>query len=102
MKLQLGAIERAFSRRHFERQARRAGRCRQRRFRAIPYRIAAGAQRGARGELNLETREAQVRIYDAQQVAETGYFHFDLIFGAKDVRVVLREGARALQAFERS
>ena len=98
---QLGPVERAFAGIEDEVEAGRLGRRLQRALGLVPDRVGADAHRRAVGELH-EVLEAQVAIDLAQQLAEADRLALDLVLGAEDVGVVLREGAHPQDAVQRA
>ncbi len=82
-----------------------AGRLRGRQERAlglVPDRVAAGAHRRPVGELHEIVGEAQILVDLVQQLAEADRLALDLVLGAEDMGVVLREIAHAQDAVQRA
>ncbi len=98
--LDLRAIERAFAAVIGERQPERAHRVLERALRFVPHLVAADAFRRAIGELHDDVVEAEVAVDVEQQPAYMAGLGGDLVFGAEDVSIVLRESAHAHQAVQ--
>ena len=71
-------------------------------FDVVPAFVASDPLFGAGGEANLEFGKTQFAIYIREEVDEPGAFILDLVFGAEDMRVVLREAAHPHDAVQRA
>src|SRR5476651_1889413 len=98
---ELRAVERALAGIEDEVETGCLGRRLQRFLGLVPDRVRAGARGRTVRELH-EVLEAQVLVDLAQELAEADRLALDLVFGAEDVGVVLREGAYAHDAVQRT
>ena len=68
----------------------------------IPHRVGADALLRPRRELHHESREAEIRVDRQDQVVDLQALGGELLLGAEDMRVVLREAAHAHQPVHRA
>src|SRR6266853_598258 len=100
MVFDLGAVECALSREHFVAEAAGIQGCPERAFGLVPKLVGADLFRRARRELVDDLGEAEVRVGLLQQGRKRRDLRLDLFLGAKDVAVVLSEGADAHDAVQ--
>ena len=71
-------------------------------LRAVPGLVGADALFGPRRELHHDLLEAEILVGREDQIVDLEAFVRHLLFGAEDVRIVLREAAHAHQAVQRA
>jgi hypothetical protein len=74
----------------------------QRGFGLVPRLIAADALLRPRRQLHHDILEAEVLVDRHDEVVDLHRIVHDLVFGAEDMRIVLREGAHAHHAVQRA
>src|SRR5216683_4098379 len=100
MVFDLGAVEGALSREHFVAETAGIQGCLKRAFGFFPELVGTDPFRRARRELVDDLGKAEVRVDFLQQRRKRRDLRLDLLLGAKDVAVVLSEGADAHDAVQ--
>ena len=99
---QLRPVKGALARVQRRFQLRRLAGIGQRRLGAVPNIVLAGPDFRTVGEFHPHVLEAEIGVDRLQKFAEPDRFRRDLVLGAEDMRVVLREGPHPHDAVERA